>query len=107
MIVIRESFAAKPGMASRLARLLGEAVLGSADKTRILTDVVGAFNTVVIETEVDSLAAFEERMQKYRDDQEIKTKMAGYTDLYTEGRREIYQIVGSSGGRLKEPTHIG
>jgi hypothetical protein len=101
MLVIREVFVAKPGMASKLARVLLDAVSGGPERVRVLTDVVAQFNTVVLETEVENLQTFEQRMQEYRSDPEIKTKMAGYTELYLEGRREVYQITGGSGGRVK------
>ena len=101
MIVIRETFVARPGMASKLAGLLADAVTGGPDRVRVLTDLVGPFNTVVLETEIESLAAFEQRMNEYRNDPEIGKKMTGYADMYLEGRREIYQVAGGSGGRLK------
>jgi hypothetical protein len=101
MILIRETFVAKPGMASKLARILFDAVVGGPERVRVLTDVVGPFNTVVMETEIDDLATFERRMAEYRNDPEIGSKMAGYTEMCREGRREIYQIVGSAGGRVK------
>ena len=44
-------------------------------------------------TEVESAAVFEERMREYQAEEKLKNKMAGYTDLYTEGRCEICQIV--------------
>ena len=93
MIVVRETFVAKPGMASKLARMVKDAVGSGPDRVRVLTDLVGPFNTVVLETEVDSMASFEKRMREYGTNQEIRNKMAGYTDLYSEGRREIYQVV--------------
>ena len=93
MLIVREIFVAKPGMASKLARQWSEALRGSPDRVRVLTDLVGPFNTVVLETEIESLTAFEKRMREYQSDQQIRNKMAGYTDLYTEGRREIYQVV--------------
>jgi hypothetical protein len=101
VLVIREVFVAKPGMASKLARVLADAVSGGPERVRVMTDVVGQFNTVVMETEFDSLQTFDERMQQYRSDTQIATKMAGYTDMYLEGRREIYQVVGGTGGRVK------
>ncbi len=94
MIVIREVFVARPGMASKLAKLFSEAMKGSPDSVRVMTDMVGPFNTVVIETELESMSAIEKRMQEYASNQEIRKKMAGYTDLWTEGRREVYQVVG-------------
>jgi len=93
MLVIRETFVAKPGMASKLAKLIREALQGTPGKTRLLTDLVGPFNTVVLETEVESLGALDERFQYYHSNQELRQRMAGYTDLYTEGRRELYQVV--------------
>ena len=93
MIIIRETFVAKPGMASKLARQFAGAMQDSPDRVRILTDLIGSFNTVVIETEIDGLAAFEKRLHEYQSDEKIRNKMAGYTDLYTEGRREIFQVL--------------
>lgn len=53
MYVIREVFTARPGMASRLARLMREASQGNDKfKVRVLTDFIGPFNTVVLETEI-------------------------------------------------------
>jgi hypothetical protein len=101
MFIVREVFVAKPGMASKLARVLCDAISGGPDRVRVMTDLVGQFNSVVMETEVDSLQTFEQRMVQYRADQEIRSKMAGYTDLYLEGRREIYEIVGGTGGQVK------
>ena len=93
MIVVRETFVAKPGMASKLARLMVEALGGGPGRFRVLTDMVGVFNTVVLETELESLAAFEQRVQEYRTNEQLRSRIAGYTDLYSEGRREIYQVV--------------
>ena len=91
MILVRETFIAKPGMASKLARLIKEATV--AHKTRVMTDLAGQFNHVVMETEFENLAEFEKRMQQYRENQEMKTKMSGYTDMYQTGSREIYQLL--------------
>ena len=53
MYVIRETFVAKPGQASKLAKQMKEAMAAMPrgnGKTRVLTDFVGPFNTVVLET---------------------------------------------------------
>lgn len=92
MIIIREIFTAKPGMASKLAALLRDAMQGIGG-VRVLTDAVGEFNTVAVETEVASLAAFEERMRGYAQDTSIRQKMFGYTEMYLTGRREIFRVV--------------
>ena len=95
MYVIRETFTAKPGMASKLARLLSE-VLSDEHKsnTRVLTDFVGPFNTVVMETEVENLEEHNRRMKEHMERSNIGERMKGYTDLYISGSREIYQVVG-------------
>ena len=57
MYIIRETFTARPGKASSLARLFKEIMADVVGlKFRVLTDYVGEFNTVVMETEVDDFA---------------------------------------------------
>lgn len=94
MYVIRESFTAKPGMASKLAKLFKDAVASEQRmKIRILTDMVADFNCVVMESEVASLADFEKSMAVYAKDKDLHARMKGYTDMYISGRREIYQVM--------------
>ena len=94
MIKIREVFTAKPGMASKLAKLMQESMGNMGGKTTIMTDLVGDYNTVVAEYEMESMVAFEKMMEDYTKNQkpEEKEKMSGYTDMYMTGRREIYRI---------------
>lgn len=95
MYVIRETFTAKPGMASKLANLFAETMAGQNQmNTRVLTDLVGPFNTVVMETEVNDLGEFEKRLRDHTSKPDIRERMKGYTDLYVSGSREIYQVVG-------------
>ena len=42
--------------------------------TRVMTDLTGKFNQVVMETEVKDLAEFERRMKEYGSDPKIKEK---------------------------------
>ena len=93
MIIVRDIFTAKPGMAGKLARQLKEATAGGPQKARVLTDIVAAYNTVVLEWEMESLAAWEDLNKRYRTDETVRTKMAGYTELWNEGRREIFEVV--------------
>ena len=93
MIIVHDTFICKPGNASKLAKLMKEAMDSvPMGKARILTDLVGNFNTVVVETELNNLGDFERRMEEYRNDTKFHAKMSGYTDLYVSGKREIYQI---------------
>jgi hypothetical protein len=96
MFVIRNRFTAKPGMATKLANTLREAMVHAPFKSRILTDAVGEFNTVIMEHEVDSLSDFESRMKEYSEGsmgKEFGEKMKGYTDLYVTGNREIFKVM--------------
>jgi hypothetical protein len=94
MYVIRETFTAKPGMASKLAKLFAEVMSEQHDSNvRVLTDFVGPFNTVVMETEVENLDEYGRRMKEYMEKPNFKDRMKGYTDLYQSGSREIYQVV--------------
>lgn len=94
MLIVRESFVAKPGMASKLAKLMKEVMAAQPKwKTRIMTDAVGTFNTVVMETEVEDMAALAARVKEYEERADLRDKMKGYTDMYVTGNREIYQTV--------------
>ena len=94
MFIVRETFTAKPGKASTLAALFKD-VAGSMPrfKTRVSTDFVAKFNTVVLEIECENLAEFEKAMHEYMASQQLRDKMKGYTELYVEGRREVYRVV--------------
>ena len=94
MIVVRNCFTAKPGLASKLAAQLKEAAAASTlGSYRVLTDVTGEFNRVVLEYEATSTSEFEQRMKEYATNETFRAKMKGYTDLYLTGSREILQIV--------------
>ena len=51
------------------------------------------FHTVVMETEVEELGAFEKMMADYASRQDVREKMKGYADMYTAGKREVYRVV--------------
>jgi len=94
MFVVRETFTAKPGKASALAKVFKEVMSEMPRmKPRVSTDFIAQFNTVVLETECQDLAEFEKTMQEYMSRQDLRDKMKGYTDLYQEGRREVFKVV--------------
>jgi hypothetical protein len=62
-------------------------------KTRVLTDYIAGFNTVVLETEVQNLGDFEKELETYMSRQDLRDKMKGYTEMYQDGRREVYKVV--------------
>ena len=99
MLIIREVFTAKPGQASKLAKLFKKGFSGDSN-ARVMTDMAGDFNTVVIETQVKSLAEFEKQMEEYKSgkpdpkmDPKVAEEMSKYTEMYLTGRREIFQLV--------------
>ncbi len=99
MLIVREIFIAKPGQASKLARLFKKAMPARGD-IRILTDFIGEFNMVVMETEIKNLKEYEEQVEEYKSgkmmkelDAETAAAISKYADLYIGGRREILQVV--------------
>ena len=93
MIVVRNTFVCRPGSASKLAAQLKEAVAAQPDlKARILTDLTGDFNRVVLEFEGESFSDFESQMKRYETDTSFRDKMKGYTDHYLTGTREIFKV---------------
>jgi hypothetical protein len=90
MYIIRDIFIAKPGQASKLAKMFRAAMPNG----RVMTDLVSDYNQVIMETEVETLADFEREMKEYKTqtDPDQTAAMTGYHDMYYTGRREIFQI---------------
>ena len=94
MLVVRNCFVAKPGQASKLAAQLKEAATAAKmPRFRILTDLTGEFNRVVMEYEAENVSEFEARMKDYGTNEAFRDKMKGYTDLFIGGSREILQVM--------------
>lgn len=93
MILVRETLVAKPGNASKLAKLMKEVFhMRGENNTKVMTDMTGEYNQVVMETEYDSLTDLEKEMQEYQKASDWKDKMKGYTDMYLVGKREVFQL---------------
>jgi NIPSNAP len=93
MIIVRNTFTAKPGQAGKLlAQMKDVATAGKLRNLRFFTDLAGDFNQVVMEHEVDSLADFEAVMQRYATDPEIREKSKGYTEYWLTGKREFFRL---------------
>ena len=93
MLVIRNCFIAKPGNASKLAAQLKDAAsVANISSYRVLTDLTGEFNRVIMESEVENVSGFDARMKDYATNAAFREKMKGYTDLWTTGSREILQV---------------
>lgn len=94
MILVRNCFTAKPGNAGKLGAMLKEAAAaGGIPKFRVLTDMTGEFNRVVLEWEAENLAEVDARLRDYTTNPVFREKMAGYTDLWITGSREVMKIL--------------
>ena len=93
MIIVRNCFVAKPGQASKLAaQLKAAAAEGKLTNARILTDLTGEFNRVIMEFEAAGIGEFESRIKEYETNEALREKMKGYTDLWVSGHREILRV---------------
>ena len=99
MYIIREVFTAQPGKASKLATLFKK-ITTPEMKGRVMTDMVGAYNTVVMEVEVESLAEWEKQMKEMQAgkpdpnmDAATLEEMSHYHELFQGGHREIFKVV--------------
>jgi hypothetical protein len=95
MYLVRNVFKCKPGKAKELVAkfkaaekyLPKESVISS----RVMTDVVSGFWTVVTEFEVPSLAAWD-KMSGSTTNTEMGNAMKDYMTLVEGGHREIFKI---------------
>ena len=95
MIIVHETFVCKPGNASKIAKLCKETMTDDPNVKEIMTDMTGQFNRVIIVTQFEDLAAYEQAFAQYKNPtpemQEKMKKMEGFHDMYLTGGREIYQ----------------
>lgn len=95
MIIVHDIFVCKPGNASKVAKLFKEVMAGSSEVVNILTDMTGQYNRVIMVSQYENLTAYEQSWEKYKADtpenKAMGEKMAGYTEMYLTGSREIYQ----------------
>ena len=94
MFVIRNIFKCKPGKAKNLVEKFQKALpmMQEIAKHRIMVDEVATFWTVVVETEVEDLAAFEKMLKERGGRQDVQDAMEGYMDLVDSGHREIFRV---------------
>ncbi|MBK7497829.1 MAG: hypothetical protein IPI19_01685 [Ignavibacteriales bacterium] len=95
MYLIRDVFKCKPGMAKDLVKNFKLTIpfmeAQQFNNVKIMTDVVSNYWTVVLEGEVNNLAAFENH-KGFTSQPEVKEIMTGYMDLVNSGYREIFKI---------------
>jgi len=98
MIVVRDVFQAKYGKGGDVVALFKEARERWPEAARygrrILTDASGPFFTIITETEVESLAAWEQLLSEVFANPEFGAWFGRMETLVESGRREFYTIEG-------------
>lgn len=96
MIIVHDIFVCKPGNASKVAKKFKDAMQYSPEFKTVMTDMTGQYNRVIMVSEYENMSAFEQSFEKYKTNSEEMKKMsdamAGYTDMYLTGSREIFQV---------------
>ena len=99
MIVVRSVFQAPFGKGGELAALMAQVMqqmvrdLGSGSRWRVLTDLSGPFDTVVVEVEEESLAAWEQRRAQMFASPDFQAGMGQVQGLIEAGsRNELFTL---------------
>jgi hypothetical protein len=95
MILVRDVFQAKYGRGDELVALIEELGEQMEPSYRILTDLSGPYFTVVLESEAESMAQFEEWIAAQFDDPDFGEWFERMVPLVESGRREFYNIESS------------
>ena len=98
MIVVRNVFRLKFGKAKEAVVLLKEGIAiqkraGVEMNQRLMTDLVGAFYTLVLELTIPNMGALEANMPKVLGDKDWQANYQKFSDLVESGYREIFTIV--------------
>src|SRR5690242_6014393 len=96
MILVRIIFQARWGKGNELAAAIKQAAqdmsAGMPSKLRVLTDLSGEFDTVVLEGEHESLAAWEQFRTPMFANPQFHEGNARSVELISAGRQEYYTI---------------
>ena len=98
MIVVRNVFQAKIGRAGEFAKIMAEnlrqasGTAGGPAAWRVLTDLSGPFDTVVMEVEAESLAVWEQARGELFASPEFQASFQQSSELLESGRNELYTI---------------
>ena len=98
MIIVRNVFQLKFGKAKEGTEVWKEGLtlakrLGFAGKSRVLTDLVGQFYTIVFETAFESLGDFETSAKKIMSNAEWQSWYQKISAITESGHREILNVV--------------
>ena len=94
MILVRAVFQAKLGKAQELVASFKTAMQQSdtPNQSRILTDLSGPWDTVVVETVAESLADWERQRAEMFANPQFQASFAQVSNLVVSGRNEYFTI---------------
>lgn len=92
MILVRIVFQVRQGHIRQAVEGMKQATAHAPNRPRILTDLSGPFNTLVMETRYASLAAAEEWRNAFFASQEFQQQEAADADWIVGGANEFYTI---------------
>ena len=99
MILVRDVFRLQFGKSREAVaafKAVGAVAQGmgfGSNSFRLLTDLVGPYYTLVLETTYESLSAYEQMGAKIMNNQEWRTAYQKFTPLAESGHREIFNII--------------
>jgi hypothetical protein len=91
MILVRDIFQAKFGKAGEIVELMKQGPTPGL-RGRVLTDLSGPYDTVVIEQEVESIDEYFRRLREMFAQEESSDAMRSMGEMIVSGRREIFTI---------------
>lgn len=94
MILVRVTFQAAYGKAGEIVELLKADMPGDERgwKGRLLTDLTGAFDTVVMETEIESIDEYFTRLREIFADEREMESLNRVATMIESGHREFFTI---------------
>jgi hypothetical protein len=96
VFVVRNVFRAKPGKAKELVAIFKQAQPLLAEigipETRLMTDAVAGFWTVVVESHVADMGDYVRSVEAMGKHAGIQAAMKGYMELVEGGHREIFRV---------------
>ena len=92
MILVRIVMRAKQGTVNKMVADMKEMTKDAPNRPQILTDLSGPFNTVVLETKFESLAAYETWRAEFFNSEQFQDDNAERDEMLEGGSTEFYTI---------------
>lgn len=92
MILVRLTFRVRQGKIRQMVDAMKQGTADAPNRPRILTELSGPFNTLVMETRYDSLAAAEQWRNAFFQSQDFKDREDAVPDAVESGSTEYYTI---------------